>query len=95
MRDNSSRSSTNNCAATILVLQYTYDIVCVLAKNTWLRLAITFDNLRIEKVRSVVFNHDVDAERNRLHREPDLLSFYCLVHTLIIQIVWAFGNTDT
>ena len=68
-----------------------YDIMDVLAKNTWLRLAITFDNLRIEKVRSVVLDHVVDAERNRLHREPDLLSF----HTLIIQIVWAFGNTDT
>lgn len=81
MCDNSSRSSTNNCAATILVLQYIHDIMDMLAKI----------NLRIEKGRSVIFDHIVDAERNRLHREPDLLSF----HTLIIQIVWAFGNTDT
>ena len=81
MRDNSSRSSTNDCASTILVLQYIHNIMDMLAKI----------NLRIEKVRSVIFDHIVDAERNRLHQGLDLLSF----HTLIIQIVWAFGNTDT
>ena len=62
----------------------------VIAKNTWLRLAITFDNLRIEKGRSVIFNHDVDAERNRLHREPDLLSFHTFNHTNRLGI-WEYG----
>ena len=67
-----------------------YDIMDVLAKNTWLRLAITFDNIRIEKVRSVVLDHIVDAERNRLHREPDLLSFHTFNHTNRLGI-WEYG----
>ena len=67
MCDNSSRSSTNDCAPTILVLQYTDDIVDVFAKNTWSRLAITFDDFRIEKGRSIVLDHAVNAKRNRLH----------------------------
>ena len=80
MRDNSSRSSTNDCAATILVLQYMYDIMDMLAKI----------NLRIEKVRSVVLDHIVDAERNRLHQGLDLLSFHTFSHTNRLGI-WEYG----
>jgi hypothetical protein len=67
MRDNSSRSSTHDCASTILVLQYTDDIVDVFAENTWSGLAITFDDFRIEKGRTVVLDHAINAKRNRLH----------------------------
>ena len=62
MCDNSSRSSTNHCALPVLILQYTHDIVDVLAKNAWLILAITFDDLRIEKVGFIILDHVVNPE---------------------------------
>ena len=80
MCDNSSRSSTNDCASTILVLQYIHNIMDMLAKI----------NLRIEKVRSVIFDHIVDAERNRLHQGLDLLSFHTFSHTNRLDI-WEYG----